>query len=440
MIVITFLFLFLCFSLQGQTSKEVEKLVDRAVELIKDKNYTGALHILEEAKNKDKNYWPIYLYTGMAYHLNTDYGKAIIYYKIFIKNAGTHQKLGTAFYNLGDCYYRTDKKKEAIESLEKARSLFYNNNERDYYIRTLKKLVDITSGSENKKYREELSHPFPTVTPTATRTAITTMTPTKIPFTPTPTMTATPVEHMAIIEGGEFYMGASDKDVDSISEEKPLHKVYLNSYKIDIYETTNSQYCKFLNEKMAETDSSEYKWIDIDNEYCRIARSEGKYIVKQGGYENYPVTCVSWYGAVAYGKWCYKRLPTEAEWERAAKGQTKNIYPWGDTWDPLKCANNTGGEGSVMPVGAFPAGASEDKLMDMAGNLSEWCNDWYSADYYSLSPYKNPGGPPDGSYRTVRGGSWNKSKSSYFRTTCRYYFMPGTTSPYVGFRLVKDVR
>ncbi|MEQ8189698.1 MAG: SUMF1/EgtB/PvdO family nonheme iron enzyme, partial [Candidatus Eremiobacterota bacterium] len=253
----------------------------------------------------------------------------------------------------------------------------------------------------------------------------------------TPTPTATPEEHMAIIEGGEFYMGASDKDEDSLLEEKPLHKVYLNAYKIDIYEVTNSQYCEFLNAKLAETDSSEYKWIDLTGEYCRITGSEGKYTVKPGGYENHPVTCVSWYGAEAYGKWCHKRLPSEAEWERAAKGRTKNIYPWGDTWDPFKCANNTGGDGAVMQVGSFPAGASEDKIMDMAGNLCEWCSDWYSPDYYSLQHGKNPAGPADGIYKSVRGGSWNNSKSSYFRTTCRYSFLPGTTSPFVGFRLVK---
>ncbi|MEQ8186757.1 MAG: tetratricopeptide repeat protein, partial [Candidatus Eremiobacterota bacterium] len=140
-ILIIFLFLFQCFSLQGQAAKEVEKLVDRAVELIKEKNYKEALQILEEAKNKDKNYWPIYLYKGMAYHFNTDYSNAIIYYKVFIKYGGKNPKMGIAFYNIGDCYYRTDKKKEAIEYLEKARAFFYNNNERDYYIRSLKKLA-----------------------------------------------------------------------------------------------------------------------------------------------------------------------------------------------------------------------------------------------------------------------------------------------------------
>mgnify|MGYP000879228746 FL=1 len=440
-IIIIFLFFFQCFSLKGQQySKEAEKLVDKAVELIKEKNYTEAMKILDKAKSKDKNCWPVYFYTGIIYHFNADYTKAITNYKIFIKNAGSHQKLGTAFYNLGDCYYNTGKKKEAIVFVEKARSFFYNNNDRDYYIRSLKKLVDITSGSENKKYKEELSHPLPAVTPTATKTATPAMTPTKIPFTPTPTMTSTPVEHMAIIKEGEFYMGASDKDVDSMPEEKPLHKVYLNSYKIDICEVTNSQYCRFLNEKMAETDNSEYKWIDLTNEYCRITRSEDKYTVKPGGYENHPVCCVSWYGAVAYGKWCYKRLPSEAEWERAAKGKTNRIYTWGDIWDPFKCANDTGGKGTIMPVGSFPEGSSEDKIMDMAGNLYEWCSDWCIPEYYSMSPYKNPGGPADGIYKTVRGGSWNKSKNSYFRTTHRYSSLPVTTSPYVGFRLVKDVR
>ena len=241
------------------------------------------------------------------------------------------------------------------------------------------------------------------------------------------------------VPAGWFTMGGNNGD----SDERPVHRVYLKGYYISKYEVTNAQYCAFLN---AYGNSYQgHKCIDIDDEDCQIYYSNGRYYVKSG-YENYPVIEVTWYGAKAFCEYYGWRLPTEAEWEKAARGTDGRKYPWGNhdpyyngkyyaNYDPGDY--DADGYEYTAPVGSYPHGASPYGCMDMAGNVWEWCNDWYDSDYYSRSPGRNPQGPSSGSRRVLRGGSWDGS-AGCIRCAYRYYYAPSDSWDCVGFRPVRD--
>jgi len=219
-------------------------------------------------------------------------------------------------------------------------------------------------------------------------------------------------DEMILIPEGEFLMGTSQKEV--YREELPLHKVYLQDYFIDKYEVTVKEYTDFLNREKEPG-----YFININDKRSLIEFADNLYRVKKG-YEDYPVTGVTWYGADAYARWVKKRLPTEAEWEKAARGTEGRIFPWGMEWDPLKCANSCpGGSKMLMPVGSFPNGASPYGVMDMAGNVWEWCADWFYRDYYLMSSQVNPPVPSKGIYKVIKGGSWFYTYPDNFRCARR---------------------
>ena len=193
---------------------------------------------------------------------------------------------------------------------------------------------------------------------------------------------------MVRIPAGKFRMGANEKFYD----EKPVHTVHLDAYSMDKYEVTNRQYGEFM--KATERAAPKY-W------------EERRY-----NQPDQPVVGVTWYDAEAYCKWAGKRLPTEAEWEKAARGTDSRKWPWGNEWDEKKCNwydldGSKDGYRYPAPVGSFPSGVSPYKVHDMAGNVWEWVNDWYDKTYYSQSPKRNPTGPDSGtSGKVLRGGSW----------------------------------
>ena len=253
---------------------------------------------------------------------------------------------------------------------------------------------------------------------------------------------------MVLIPKGDFWMGSAAKQGQL--DEYPQHKVYISDYYMDKYEVKNSDFCIFLNEKNTHRGSNGEWWIVIDDQNCLIEFKEGLYKPKSGS-DNYPVTSVTWEGASACATWMGKRLPTEAEWEKGAKGTRGNLYPWGMEWSPDMCNNKNmnipvllsnminfyQGRG-ILPAGSFPGGASDYGIMDMAGNVREWCSDWYDENYYKSSPYKNPEGPKTGKYRTLRGGSWENSDPQDFR--CADRFICDKDRAYsIGFRCVMDV-
>ena len=219
---------------------------------------------------------------------------------------------------------------------------------------------------------------------------------------------------MVVIPAGEFLMGSPEGEGDD--DEHPQHKVFVDTFYMDKYEVTNAQYKQFMDATGHKTPGF---WDD--EEYNQ---------------PNHPVVGVDWYDAKAYCQWAGKRLPTEAEWEKAARGGlVGKKYPWGDniTHDDANYSD-TGGKDTwsgTSPVGSFaPNGYG---LYDMAGNVWEWCSDWFDSGYYETSPEQNPAGPSSGPCRVLRGGSW-LGIETYLRAACRDYGDPTGADYGSGFR------
>jgi TonB family protein len=231
---------------------------------------------------------------------------------------------------------------------------------------------------------------------------------------------------MVLIPAGEFTMGSEDGHI----AEKPVHKVYLDAYYIGKYEVTNAQYKEFCDATNRFYPEYPHFGGKTDPDYFK-------------NNPNYPVVNISREEAKAYCDWAGLRLPTEAEWEKAARGTDRRKYPWGNTWDPRKCCNGSSKGPTIIytyttPVGNFPQGASPYGVMDMAGNVWEWCQDWYGKDYYQISPSHNPTGPSSGPYRVLRGGSWYDIKG-VCRSTARNDFTPPDRFNSIGFRCVRPI-
>ena len=248
-----------------------------------------------------------------------------------------------------------------------------------------------------------------------------------------------PVVHIigevALIPAGEFQMGGSDSDAES--DEHPVHTVYVDAFYIDKYEVTNAQYKKFVDANPQWQKDNIPRNLH-NGKYLRFWRGNTYHPSK----ESHPVVYVSWYAAMAYAQWAGKRLPTEAEWENAARGGVVGVkYPWGDLIDSTKA--NYGREvGKTRSVGTYPA--NDYGLYDMVGNVMEWCLDAYEADYYSRSSPRNPiagDGLADlvdnfqnvTSLRVVRSGCWYNAPM-HVRLADRYGTSPDDASSGCGFR------
>ncbi len=252
---------------------------------------------------------------------------------------------------------------------------------------------------------------------------------------------------MVKVPSGEFWMGSRADEGET--DERPQHKVTLGEYYIDKHEVTNRQFERFVRATGYRTDAEKEGSggvYDTDSSKW-VAKSGVSWRTYYGyGTENHPVVLVSWNDAKAYCDWAGKRLPTEAEWERAARGTDARKYPWGsDEPDAGGSFRANWGEGSdrsvwrrdgyefTAPVGTFARGASPYGCLDMAGNVWEWCNDRYDDSYYGRSPEGNPKGPESGSNRVYRGGSWG-STARLLRCADRGRNEPSVRYDDVGFR------
>jgi formylglycine-generating enzyme required for sulfatase activity len=286
--------------------------------------------------------------------------------------------------------------------------------------------------------------------------------------------------HMKYLRGGLFQIGTAsaqrsarakhshrtDKTVEfpveiiGAEDEHPAHQVKLSPFYLDAYEVTNSDFAKFVEATGYRTDAEKkgFSWVFKEGlaDWAAVGGADWRHPLGVDStitnIMNHPVVHVSWNDATAFARWAGKRLPTEAEWEYAARdGRTGQIYPWGNqlmpegkplanfwqgTWPAVNKLEDT--FYYTSPVGSFPPNSSG--LYDLIGNVWEWTADWYAADYYGNSPTTNPTGPATGEMRVARGGSWFCA-SNYcgaYRIGFRGKSPPDASFNNLGFRCAKD--
>jgi formylglycine-generating enzyme required for sulfatase activity len=251
---------------------------------------------------------------------------------------------------------------------------------------------------------------------------------------PPPPAHPLPIE-MVRIPSGNFCRGTSKDEIDKLvkehsnwktelfKDEKPQREIYLDSFYISKYEITNAQYKTFLEDKP-------------NYEKPAYWNTEGFNDPDQ------PVVGVSWYDADAFCNWLSEktgenyRLPTEAEWEKAARGTDGRFFPWGNEEPDISKANFMEQHHKTIPVKEKPLGASAFKLMHMAGNVAEWCSDWYDESYYRIADERDPNGPSNGARKVVRGGAWNDN-AFFLRCADRNSYPPKVKKEIIGFRIVR---
>jgi len=234
---------------------------------------------------------------------------------------------------------------------------------------------------------------------------------------------------MVYVPAGNFLMGSTDLDPLAQSNEKPQHSVFLYTYWIDKTDVTNAMYALCVKTGTCQASSQSISYTH--NSYYGNPQ-----------YDNYPVIYVDWTDANAYCSWAGARLPTEAEWEKAARGTVGRNYPWGNAAPTCLLANlkpryKSACVGDTSAVGSNPSGASPYGALDMAGNVWQWVNDWYSETYYGKSPQSNPQGPVNGTYRVLRGGAWSFMESQV-SSAARLWLDPTYSFNYFGFRCARS--
>jgi formylglycine-generating enzyme required for sulfatase activity len=229
---------------------------------------------------------------------------------------------------------------------------------------------------------------------------------------------------MVNVPAGEFKMGSDNSAKEAEGNEKPQHTVYLNAFSIDKFEVTNALYKRCVDAGKCTAPAN------------TISATRSSYY-GNAAFDNYPVIYVNWNQAKTYCEWTGKRLPTEAEWEKAARGADGRIYPWGNSFDKTLLNSSEDSKGDTTVVGSYPGGASPYGIMDLSGNAWEWVADWHGENYYASSPRNNPTGPSFGRSRVLRGGAWNYN-SPFARAAARIYAEPTYFAYNVGIRCARS--
>jgi formylglycine-generating enzyme required for sulfatase activity len=285
---------------------------------------------------------------------------------------------------------------------------------------------------------------------------------------PTASFDVEDIEPSVIIPKGAFEMGMNEGEIDGLLQENPdwtrkilidglpKHTVTLKAYSIDKTEVTNKMFMRFISDTIYTTEAESegfglvftgQNWSVIESADWAHPRGPDSTIE---GMENFPVVQVTWRDAAAYCSWAGRHLPTEAQWEKAARGTDGRIFPWGnkapagdllnfaDKHTPFPWSTTTVDDGWLYAtnVGSFPKGASPYGVLDMAGNVYEWVADWYDPTYYSTSPAENPVGPKSGIKRSKRGGAWG-IRILAARSDYRDAFYPSYRGDDMGFRCAK---
>jgi sulfatase modifying factor 1 len=303
--------------------------------------------------------------------------------------------------------------------------------------------------------------PPPAAAPTAVPPAETplppaaTYTPVSPADTPAPA-TPTLATGMVLVPAGEFIMGSSEGAGEAV--EHPQRTVYLDAFYISQYPVTNAQFSQFVDAAGYRTEAERVGsgWIWTGQAWELVAGADWRHPRGPGSdiadRMDHPVVQVTWNDADAYCRWAGQRLPTEAEWEKAARGTDGRRYPWGNSapdgsklngcdvncevqW---KDSSLDDGYAETSPVGHYEAGKSPYAAYDMAGNVWEWVADWYEADYYGQAPARNPQGPASGEKRVTRGGSWHNLPGQYARSAFRTGLNPDVRDYSLGFRCAAD--
>lgn len=240
------------------------------------------------------------------------------------------------------------------------------------------------------------------------------------PATPAPGSTqVSRVDRMTLVyvPAGQFLMGSGDPEADAEPDERPQHTVFLDAFWLDRTEVTNEMYLRC-----------------IEAGACTPPVRATRYGDER--YASHPIIGVTWGQAQDYCRWAGRRLPTEAEWEKAARGTDGRRFPWGNDEPTATRANFDQTYAGTSEVGRFPDGASPYGVLDMAGNVWEWVADGYDAAYYQSSPKRNPPGAESANQRVLRGGAWN-AEASAIRVANRFWAFPGRNDT-DGFRCARD--
>jgi serine/threonine-protein kinase len=219
---------------------------------------------------------------------------------------------------------------------------------------------------------------------------------------------------------GEFLMGSSEADTNASKFERPQRSVFVDAFWADQTEVTNAMYVQC---------------VDAGGCLIPIGSTSATRLeyFRNPAYNNYPVLYVSWANARAYCEWAGRRLLTEAEWEKAARGPDGPLFPWGDAVPNPSRTNFNNTKGDTTAVGSYPNNASVYGALDMSGNVWEWVSDWYGGGYYATAPAINPQGPEAGVSRVLRGGAWDSALKD-IRAAARLAFGPTSRQNFIGFR------